>query len=113
MPDLMSCYLESTSLQWRRLQDSPEHAGSAAERELLNDLEAAREQLLLELQQASAEQGTGSRSTATLQQNLIRSRRMPAEAFRVRLQRVIDDASVMQNRQIQLHVDGGQASCSG
>lgn len=100
--------LESTALQWRRLLDESDRSLSIAELELLNDLEAAREHLSDELQHAGLAQRKGARSSAVMQQSLIRSRRLPAEDFRNRLQRVLDDASEPLEARLLLVVEGGQ-----
>jgi len=102
--------IESAGARWHRLAHDTQAAGSAAFHETMADLEAARAVMRNALRQAEREQQQASRSSAGLQQRLIRTRLIRIDELNDRLSAAVEDAAQRTGCAAQLRFERGEVT---
>lgn len=102
--------LESATLRWRELSQQEHFEIVPALAEIQADLEAARGVMRGALRQAEREQQQASRTSAGLQQSLIRTRLVRVDEIQDRLERVVKDAADTADCNVQLKFKGGEVT---
>jgi len=100
--------IENTVSRFRELPQSRGFKESPEANEILADLEAARGVMRTSLRQAEREQQQASRTSAGLQQSLIRTRLVRVDELLDRLSQTILNTSQATGKLARLRIDGGE-----
>ncbi|MBX2885493.1 MAG: response regulator [Granulosicoccus sp.] len=98
----------ATAKRWQKLPIAKHRPEFSVLHELMADLEAARESMRTALRQAEREQQQASRTSADLQQSLVRTRLVRIDEMQDRLSRTIQDACEASDVQARFTVEGGE-----
>jgi len=100
--------IENTVSRFRELPQTRGFKDSPEANEILADLEAARGVMRTSLRQAEREQQQASRTSAGLQQSLIRTRLVRVDELLDRLSQTILNTSQSTGKLARLRIDGGE-----
>lgn len=101
--------IESTSIRWRKLpQAEQQQRNTYVMDEIMADMDAAQESMRNALHRAEREQQQSSRTAASLQQSLIRTRLVRVDEIRERLAQTVQDAAYAVEVHARVEISGGE-----